>query len=174
MDESDLEAEEPLPRLLVDQVCACGSEAAELRADVVHLVGDVVHSRPAAGEELADGGLLAERREQLDAPRADEHGGRFDTLILDEGAVLELGAEQLQVRLEGLVQVVHGHAEMMDAAGSHGTDANGGLVLGRRQRADGADRLGRPRLGPDVAEQLLELLAVERLALEQLCGEPVE
>ena len=93
MDESDLEAEEPLSRLLVDQVCACGSEAAELRADVVDLVGDVVHSRPAAGEELADSGLLAERRKQLDAPGADEHGCSFDALVLDESAVLELGAE---------------------------------------------------------------------------------
>src|SRR5688500_4565065 len=94
MDESDLEAEEPLPRLLVDQVGACGGEAVELGADVVDLVGDVVHARATAGEELTDGGLLAERRKQLDPAGADEHGRRLDALVVDESAVLELGAEQ--------------------------------------------------------------------------------
>src|SRR5688500_17242164 len=66
MDESDLEAEEPLPRFLVDQVGACGGETVELGVDVVDLVRDVVHSQSAAGEELADRSLLAERRQQLD------------------------------------------------------------------------------------------------------------
>src|SRR5688500_14271143 len=92
MDESDLEAEEALPRLLVDQVGACGGEAAELRVDVVDLVRDVMHTRPAAGEELADGSLLPERRKQLDPAGADEHGRRLDALLLDVGAMLELGA----------------------------------------------------------------------------------
>ena len=116
MDECDLEAEEALARLLVDQVGACCGEAIELVADVVDLVRDVVHSRPAAGEESPDGRLLAERREQLEPSGADEHGRRLDALILDVGAVLELGAEQTRIRLERLVQVLDGHAEMMDAA----------------------------------------------------------
>jgi hypothetical protein len=34
--------------------------------------------------------------------------------------VLELGAEETLVRVERVVQVVDGDAEMMDAAGSHG------------------------------------------------------
>src|SRR3989337_2541417 len=99
MDECDLEAEEALPRLLVDQVGACGGEAIELGVDIVDLVCDVMHPRPAAGEELADGRLLAERRQQLHPAGADEHGRRLDALLLDVGAVLELGAEQPRVRL---------------------------------------------------------------------------
>ena len=144
MNESDLEAEQPLSRLFVDQLGAFGGETAELELHVVDLVGDVVHARPMGGDEPADGRLLAERSQELDASRADEHGRGLDALVLDERAVLELGAEQSCVRCERLVQIVDGHAEMMDAAGSHGTDANGGLVLRRRQGAHGADRLGRP------------------------------
>src|SRR5688500_14003406 len=173
MDESDLEAEEALAGLLVDQVGACGSEAVELGLDVVDLVRDVVHSRPAAGQEPADGRLLAERREQLDPAGADEHGRRLDALLLDAGAMLDLGAEQARVRLERLVQVLDGHAEMMDATCDHAADANGGLVAGRWQSTNGADRLGRPRLRADLADQLLELLTVERLALEQLGREAI-
>src|SRR5688572_23234733 len=126
MDESDLEAEEPDPRLLVDQSRACGGEAAELRAHVVDLVGDMVHPRPTAGEELADRGLLVKWREQLDPSGADEHGGRLDALVLDHTAVLELGAEQPHIGSESLVQVLDGHAEMMNAACDHAADANGG------------------------------------------------
>ena len=132
----------PTPRLLVDQVRACGGEAAELGAHVVDLVGDMVHPRAAAGEELADGGLLVERRQQLDPAGADEHGRRLDALVLDDGAVLELGAEQAHIGLERLVEVLDCHAEMVNAACDHAADANGGLVLDRGERAYGADRFG--------------------------------
>ena len=121
MDESDLEAEQPEPRLLVDQLRTCGGEAAELGAYVVDFVGNVVQPRPAAREEPANGRLLVERSEQLDPAGADEHGRRLDALILDDGAVLELGAEQAHVGLESLVQVLDDHAEMVNAVGDHGS-----------------------------------------------------
>jgi hypothetical protein len=38
--------------------------------------------------------------------------------------VLELGAEELLVRRERLVEVLDGDAEVMDAARGHGVDAN--------------------------------------------------
>ena len=44
-------------------------ELGERRADVVHLVGDVVHAGAALREELADRRVLAERGQQLDAAR---------------------------------------------------------------------------------------------------------
>ncbi len=121
MDESDLESEQPDPRLLVDQICAGRGETSELGADVVDLVGDVVHSRPPAREELANGGLLVERRQKLNPAGADEYGCCLDPLLLDDGSVLELCAEQAHVRLEGLVQVLDCHAEMVNAAGDHGS-----------------------------------------------------
>ena len=60
MKERDLEAEEPPLRALVDQLGALRRELVERLADVGDLVGDVVHSRPALGEELPDGRLFAE------------------------------------------------------------------------------------------------------------------
>ena len=120
MDECDLEPEEALPRLLVDQLGAFGREPPELHEDIVDLVGDMVHPRPAVCEEPADRSLLAERGEQLDPARADEHCCGFDALLLDAGPVLELGAEETPVRVERVVEVVDGDAEMMDAAGAHG------------------------------------------------------
>jgi hypothetical protein len=125
MDESDLEAEEALPRLGVDQLGACRREPFELDADVVDLVGDVMHARPAARQEPADGSLGTERGKQLDTAGADQHRRRLDPLVIDLCPVLELGAEETLVRVDGLVEVVNGHAEMVDAAGSHGSDAIG-------------------------------------------------
>ena len=171
MDEGDLEAEEALSGLGVDQLGACGGEPVELGLHVVDLVRDVVHTRPALGEKPADGCLVAERREQLDAPLADEHGGGFDTLVRDVGPMLDLGAEQALVRLDGRVEVVNGDAEMVDAAGPHGSDAIEALVL---ESAHGAYSLGGPRLGLDRAEQSLQLVAGQCLALEQLARQPVE
>ena len=172
MDECDLQPKKTLSRRLVDQLGTLRREPPELHEDILDLVGDVVHPRAAVGEELADGSLVAERGQQLDPARADEHRCGFDTLLLDAGPVLELSAEETLVRLERVVQVVDGDAEMMDAARSHGLRCYWRLLLG--ERAHGADRLGRPRLRPDVAEHLLQLLAVQCLALEQLLGDAVE
>jgi len=170
MDEGDLEAEQALPRLCVDQFGALGGEPIELGLHVVDLVGDVVHARTAGGEELGDRSLVTERRKQLDASGADEHGCRLDPLAIDVRAMFQLGAEKTLVRVDRLVQVVNGDAEVVDAAGLHGSDATG-LVF---DRPDGTDGLRGPGLGLDRAEQLLQLVARERLALEQLPGEPVE
>ena len=120
MDECDLEAEEALARLGVDQLGARVREPAELGADVLDLVGDVVHAGTALREDAADGRVRDERREQLDPAGADEDGRRLDALVLDAGPVLELGAEEALVGRERLVQVVDGDAEMVDAAGDHG------------------------------------------------------
>ena len=46
-------------------------------------------------EEAAHRGVLAGRREQLDPAAADEDGRGLDTLLGDELAVLEGGAEGL-------------------------------------------------------------------------------
>jgi hypothetical protein len=172
MDECDLEPKEALPRRLVDQVGPFGREPPELLEDILDLVGDVVHARAAVCEEPADGRLLTEGGKQLDPARTDEHRCGLDTLFLDTGPVLELGAEQALVRVDRVVQVVNGDAEMMDAADAHGYRCYWRLLLG--ESAHGADRLGRAGLRPDVAEQLVQLLAVQRFALEQLSREPVE
>ena len=121
MDERDLEAEEALVRLRVDHLGARVGEAGELGADVLDLVGDVVHTRPAFREEPADRRLLAERRNQFDPARSDEDGRRLDPLRVHAAAMLDLCAEEPLVRVHGLVEVVHGDAEMVDAAGGHGS-----------------------------------------------------
>src|SRR5690242_10950098 len=67
MDERDLEPEHARARLLVDELRAVALQRLERRADVVHLERDVVHARTARREETADGRVVLERREQLDA-----------------------------------------------------------------------------------------------------------
>ena len=89
MDERDLEAEHAAPRRLVDQLGAGAREVGERRADVVDLVRDVVHAGTALREEPADGRVVAERAEQLDAALADAHRRGLDALLLDALAVLE-------------------------------------------------------------------------------------
>jgi hypothetical protein len=124
MEERDLEAEEPLARLGVDQLRAALGELDDGCVDVGHLVCDVVHPGPALCEEAADRGVVAERREQLDAAFADEYGCRLDARLLHGRAMLELRAEEARVRVDGLVEVVDRDAEMVDAARMHARDAS--------------------------------------------------
>src|SRR5437763_5674662 len=107
MDERDLEAEEPRPRLFVDQLRARVGEVRERAAQVVHLVGDVVHSRPALGQEPADGSVVAGRREQLDTARPDTNRSCLDALVRHDLAVLELGAEATGVGGQRLVEAFY-------------------------------------------------------------------
>src|SRR5438046_1849975 len=69
--EGDARAADAGPGLLVDQPQPGRLEALELGVDVGRLVGDVVQARALLGQELADGRVLAERREQLDVVLAD-------------------------------------------------------------------------------------------------------
>src|SRR3954467_15537169 len=62
--ERDARAADAGPRLLVDQAQARGAQPLELGIDVGRLVGDVVEPRTLLGQELPDGRVLAERREQ--------------------------------------------------------------------------------------------------------------
>src|SRR5262245_38576029 len=120
MDERDLLAEEAPPRPLVDQLGTLGGELVECGADVVDLERDVVHPGTALREELADGRVLAERGQQLDAVGADPQRRRFHALLLDGLAVLELGAEEPLVGRERLVEVVDRNTEVVDAVRLHG------------------------------------------------------
>src|SRR2546423_3185062 len=119
MDEGDLEAVEALPRLLVDQLGPLVGKAGEGRAEVVDLVGHVVHAGATAGEELADGRVVAGRGEQLDATCADADRRGLDALVRDGLAVLELGPEEPRVGREGLVQIGDRDSEVVDPARRH-------------------------------------------------------
>jgi hypothetical protein len=79
----------------------------------------VVHPRAALGEELPDGRLLAERREQLDPALADPERRGLDALVRDGLPVLDARAEQPLVGADGLVEVLDGDAEVMDPPRLH-------------------------------------------------------
>jgi hypothetical protein len=123
VDEGDLEPEEPFTRTLVDEICTCTGEFRECGGKVAHLIGDVVHPRATLRQEAPHRCVLVERLEELDAAAADTHGRRADALIFDRRAVLDLGSEQPLVRLNRLVEVSHGHPEMVDTARVHARDA---------------------------------------------------
>src|SRR3954454_6267045 len=71
MHDRHLHPEHAAPRLRVDQLHAFLRERRERGRHVVDLVGDVVHARPALGEETADGRVVPERGQQLDPALAD-------------------------------------------------------------------------------------------------------
>ena len=119
MDEGDLEAEQALPRVLVDQLGAAGRKPLELGRDVVDLEGNVMHARPALCEELAHRRFRAERGKELDPAGADPKRHGLDSLIRNSLTMLELGAEQPLVGLDRRVQVGNGDADMVDAACAH-------------------------------------------------------
>ena len=80
------------------------------------LVGDVVQARALAGQELADRRVRAERREQLDVVLADVQQHRLDALLCDDLAVRERQLEALAVELERGLDLLDGHADVVDAA----------------------------------------------------------
>ena len=77
----------------------------------------------APGEEAADRRVLVRRRKQLDPAASDEDGRRLDTLLGDDLAVLEGGAEGADVRLDGHVEIGNGDTDVMKAPGVHVFDA---------------------------------------------------
>src|SRR5262245_38305773 len=123
MNERDLQTVQAAAGLLVDQLRARLCEVLELGGDVIDPVGDVVHSRPALGQEPADRGVLCERAEQLYAALADLDRDRLDSLLLERLAVLELRPEQARVRVEGLLEIADRNPEVVDPPGRHALDA---------------------------------------------------
>jgi hypothetical protein len=116
MDEGDLETEHAPTRRLVDQLGSGVREMREGGADVIDLVGDVVHARAAPGEEPTHGRLVAERAEQLESALPDADGRGLDPLLLDAGALLEPRAEQPLVRVECVVEILDGETDMVHGA----------------------------------------------------------
>ena len=126
MDESDLEPEDALPWLGVDQLDALSGEIRERCAEIVDLVGDVMHAGATAGEKTPHRRLVAERREQLHATVPDLHRRCLDALCLDALPVLEPRSEQALVRLHRLVEIRDGDADVVDSACLHPGDATAG------------------------------------------------
>src|SRR5262245_15599972 len=106
VDKCDLEAEQARSWLVVDEVGSGIRQLRKRRTEVADLVRDVVHPGPAAGEEPAHGRVIAERFEQLDPSGADHERGRTHALLLDGGAMLDLGTEQAPVRRHGGVEII--------------------------------------------------------------------
>src|SRR5438270_850011 len=138
MHEGDLQTEHPPPRLGVDQLGAVADEVAEDDADILDLVGDVVHPGPALRQELAHRSVLPERREQLDAAPPDADGRRLDSLLLDVDAVLEPAAEEALVHRDRFVQTGDREADMVDPARLHAA-----MVSVRRRAARPRPRAAR-------------------------------
>ena len=112
--ERDPRAADPDPRLLVDQAQAGGRARVERFLDGRDSVGDVVESRSALAQELADHGLRIERRQQLDVAVADIEQGRVDALLGDSLPVYELHTERVPVERQRRVDVRHGDADVVD------------------------------------------------------------
>ena len=147
MEKRDLEAEETAPRAIVDQLGARGREPFELRSDVVHLERNVVHARPSLGEKPADGSVGPESREQLHSAPAHLQRGRLDALLSDRLTVFELGAEQAAVGLDGFVEVVDRHSEMVNVPNRHAAM----LAAPRTPRRPARNEQPVPPLRPFVA-----------------------
>ena len=116
MDEGDLEAEHAVPRSLVDQLGARFREVREGGTDVVDLVRDVVHPRATLREEAADGRVLAECAQQLEAARPDADGRRFDALLVHARAMLEPRTEEALVGVERAVEILDRKTHVVDRA----------------------------------------------------------
>ena len=116
MDEGDLEAEHTAARRIVDQLGARIREMGERGADVVDLVRDVVHPRPALREEAADRGVRPECAQQLEPALADPDERSLDALLLDARALFQLGPKETLVRVERAVEILDRETDVMHRA----------------------------------------------------------
>jgi hypothetical protein len=110
VDERHLEAEQTCAWTIVDQVCAGTRELGQRSVEIANLVGHMVHSGPSLREEAADGRVLSERLEQLDAAIADADGSGPHSLVVHRCAVLDLRAEQLLVGRERRIEILDRNA----------------------------------------------------------------
>jgi hypothetical protein len=147
VEECDLPPEDAAPRPLVDELGPGRRKAGEFRANVVDLEREVVHALPAPGKELADRGLRAPRRHQLDAALTEAEERDVSPLIIEGLAELDLRTEEALVGLDRLLEILDRDPDVVETANGHPGDATGRAVpLGPRlelaQRPDDADGLG--------------------------------
>jgi hypothetical protein len=116
MDEGDLETEHAASRRLVDQLGTRLREMGEGGADVLDLVGHVVHPRAVLRQETADGRVLIERAQKLQPALADADERRFDALLPHARTLLEPRAEETLVRVERAVEILDGQTDVMHRA----------------------------------------------------------
>jgi len=123
VDERDFEAKKTGPRAFVDEIYARARELRQRSFEIAHLVGDMVHPRPPAREEAADGRVLAERLEQLDTAPADANRRGAHTLILHRRAMFDARVEQPLIGRESRVEVLDRNSKMVDTPRLHASDA---------------------------------------------------
>ena len=136
-----------------------GGGVAKRRADVVDTEGDVMHPRPAADHEAADGRVGAERPEELDTGAPDPQRDRLDSLRGHRLAVLRHGTKKPFIRVHGGLEVDDGVPDMMDVTGPHRArilrDCNpqGGIDGVSRQDQAAGDRRGLDRRREDAGDR---------------------
>src|SRR6185437_5890370 len=99
---------------LVDQPDPGCAQRLKSLLDRGDAVGDVVKARPAAGEELAHGGVRIEGLQELDMPVAYLEQGGIDPLCRDGLAVDQGHAERVAIQRERGVDGLDGHADVVD------------------------------------------------------------
>ena len=97
-------------------------------------VSGMVDSGAALGDELADRRLGAERRQKLHVRVANAYKRRLDALLGDGLAMLQRHLEHLAVELDGSVQILDRHADVVNQL-EHGRPS----LTGARPRASGLD-----------------------------------
>ena len=101
-------------RLAVDELDPLLAKLRERGFDVVDPVGDVVQPGTAAGEEPADGGVLAERAQELDMAVADVEEDGLDPLVADGFAMGDRHPEGPLIERERRIKVLDRNADVID------------------------------------------------------------
>ena len=136
MDEIDPGIRRPAPWCVVQQPDAFGTQAFRERIEVAHAAGELLNSRPALVEELGDGAGVIQRRHQLNLGAAgrraaDREHRLAHTLFGVDLLVNDDHAEEVVVLRDGLVEIRHRNADVIDC----------GDQIARQQRA-GIEVLG--------------------------------
>ena len=177
MNERDLEPDQAGPGLVSTSSTPCSASSSTRRGRRPPRRRHGASPAPAWSGTCPTGVSCSERGQQLDPARADRQVGRLDALCSNGLAMLDLGAEEPLVRRRRL----HRGPRRPRRGGGCRATARGRCRLTMRtlgwQRDDrAAADVSRSSANPRStrSSSCVELLAVERLLLEQRVGDPVE
>lgn len=142
---------DPDARLGIDQLQPRTPHLLKGPVDVCNLVGDVVQSGPALGQELTHGCVVTKRRKQLDVILADVEQSSFDALLGHHLAVSQRKPKAVSPELDRGVQLGNRDPYVVDSV-EHQRPVymRRGAALAERAHGKIAEELCRERQIADI------------------------
>jgi|SRR5689334_9446702 len=114
MNKSDQTATRTHSRRFVDEPCSFVLQFSKRGVDVRYLDRDMVHSRSAFSEKLANGRIRPQRLEQLDVSVAHRQHAYFDALFRDLFGGTDFQPERIPPHCQTIFDALRGYSDVIN------------------------------------------------------------